>query len=101
MADRRELGGISLTAEGTKLAAVELADIVRQRLAEFTPVDSGYRAVIFTYTTRTWNLLVQLAEAAGLDIAEISKKVHEEHERAVANGLWIDMSVATSGEPDC
>lgn len=88
-------GGIELSEDVARLIAGELADVIRQRVAQFTPVTDGYRAVIFSYTLRAFCALAELAGALGEadKITGLREKVLSEKGRAQDAGFWMDYSV--------
>jgi hypothetical protein len=72
----------------------ELADIIRQRIAEFTPVTNGYEAVILAYTMRTFMVLAELAaQLDGFDVKPLQAKLIAERNKAQDAGFWIDSSI--------
>jgi hypothetical protein len=87
-------GDVTLTAAQGRLIAGELADITRQRLADYAPVTSGHQAVILAYTRRIAGALIAIAGPAGVDVSSIREKLEVETAAAVAAGFWVDLSVA-------
>jgi hypothetical protein len=93
MARMTEDGHIEITPDLAEHIARELADVVRQRLAQFTPVRNGYEAVILAYTQRSYRAVAELASLTGLDITAITAKLDAEVNAARDAGFWIDASV--------
>lgn len=86
---------IELTQDMARLIAGELADIVRQRIAQFTPVTDGYEAVILAYTLRTFNAMEEIAGLLpGFDIREVKEKLATELGKAQDAGFWVDLSIS-------
>jgi hypothetical protein len=86
--------GIEITIELARLVAGELADIVRQRLADYTPVTNGHQAVVLAYTQRVYEALAELADLTGTSISAITAKLDAEVNAARDAGFWVDVSIA-------
>lgn len=84
---------MQITEEMARAIISELSDILRMRIAEFTPVTDGYRAVIMGHTLKALALLEKLAGHYNVDISVIKEKILEEVRLAGAAGRWIDESV--------
>ena len=56
-----------LSKSAKKAAIVTLADMIHMRVIEFTPVNSGYRSLIMSYTDGLFHALEELVSEFGDD----------------------------------
>jgi hypothetical protein len=85
---------VTLSAGQAAMIAGELADIIRQRLADYAPVTSGHQAVVLAYTHRVFAALELVARPGGVDVTAIRERLARVTDAARSAGFWVDLSVA-------
>lgn len=87
-------GDVTLSAGQAAMIAGTIADVVRQRLADYAPVANGGQAVVLAWTHRAFAQLELVAGPGGVDVAAIREQLARVTDAARAAGFWVDLSVA-------
>lgn len=85
---------VSMTFTEARAIAGALGDVIRMRLADYTPVVNGNQAVILAYTLRMYDSYQLLASQSGLDPRPLKEKIDREVQAAEDAGFWVDRSIA-------
>ena len=84
---KKELGVEVLRTEAVKIATTALADLIRLRLIEHTPVKTSYEALIFAYTLKQFAALEEIGQAS--DFQDIVKNIKEAMLTAQQHGFEV------------